>query len=176
MSEWSVLGSETTLQIPRGLKDMPPLAFDVKDIFRVIARTNEVKNVNPASYAMLVADFNQARIQLNRLIGLIDIELREAKNGLKLTKAVSLLESADSFLLKKGLKPTADYREAAVLTDPEVQEAIRREDSLTAISEYVKSLKDDLDRAYFSAKQICEMVSKDPYAKKITGEEDNRYE
>ena len=176
MSEWSVLGSETTLQIPRGLKNMPPLAFDVKDIFRVLARTQEVRNVNPVSYPSLVGDFNQARVQLNRLIGLVDIELREAKNGLKLTKAVSLLESADSFLVKKGLKPTADYREAAVLTDPEVQEAIRREDSLTAISEYVKSLKDDMDRAYFSAKQICEMVSKDPYVKRITGEEDNKYE
>lgn len=172
-NNWSVLGSGVLIQIPRGLKGIAPMPFDMKDIYRVMARTVEVKNVNPKTYGMLICDFNQARVQLNRLIGLVDIELREAKNSLNLAKSVAVLETVEDFLALKKIKSTADAREAAVTTDPEVQEAIRRHDSLTAISEYVKSLREDIDRAYFSAKQISEMTSKDPYQKRLTGEEGN---
>jgi hypothetical protein len=149
---------------------MQSLTFDMQEIYRVLDRTKEVANVNPSNYGMLVTDFNQVRIQVNRLIGLVDIELREASNGFNLAKAVASLETVEDFLKSKNLKSTADAREAAVLTDPEVQESLRRKDALVAISEYIKSIREDLDRAYFSAKQIAEMKATDPHQRKLTGD------
>lgn len=166
-----LLGSRTAIMIPSGLKGVQATKFDMSDIYRVLDRCKEVATINPHNYGMFVADLNQTRQQVNRLIGLVDIELREASNGFNLAKAVASLETVEKFLAEKKIKSTADAREAAVMTDPDVQEAIRRKDALTAISEYVKSLREDMDRAYFSAKQIAEMKSKDPNQRKLTGEE-----
>jgi len=130
-----------------------------------------VANVNVATLGPLITDFNMAMIQLNRLIGLVEHELRESENHLSIMESISLLERADKFLSERGQKSSADTRKAAVATDPEVVEATRRRDSIQAISVYVRGLKEAVERAYYSAKLIIEMKAKDPYYSKLTGGE-----
>lgn len=164
------LGSETTLQIPRGHKGLVPMTFDMTDIYRVLSRTSEIERVTPASFGELVTDFNMGMIQLNRLIGIIEIELKEAENSLDMAESIALLERVEDYLKAKNIKSSADTREAAKILDPDVQEAIRKKDALTAISEYVKGLKMAVERAYFSAKQVAEFTSHDPYLRKNAGD------
>lgn len=164
------LGSETSLTIPRGRDNLPPLIFDMTEIYRILARTSEIERVTPATYGQLVTEFNMGMIQLNRLVALVEIELQEAKNALDIVEATILLERVDGYLNQKGIKSSADTRKAAIILDQEYQAALHKRDALRAISEYVKGLKESLERAYFSAKQVAEFTSYDPYLPKTAGE------
>lgn len=164
------LGSETVLQIPRGHKGLVPIVFDMTDIYRIVGRITEIERVTPATFGELVTDFNKGMIQLNRLIGIVEIELKEAENTLDMAESVALLERVEDYLKIRGIKSSADTREAAMILDPDVQEARRRKSALLAISEYVKGLKEAIERAYFSAKQVAEFTAHDPYLNKYSGD------
>jgi hypothetical protein len=164
------LGSETSIVIPRGHAGLPPMVFDMTSIYKIVARTAEVERVVPATYAALVTDFNMGMIQLNRLVGLIDIELRESENGVDMARAIASLERVEPFLESKKIKSTADSRDAAITMDKDVQSAIRTRDALLATLAYAKGLKESLERAYFSAKQATDLISKDPYLNKTSGD------
>jgi len=164
------LGSSTLLQVPRGNKGLVPLTFNMSNVYRTIARTEEIQRVNPATFPELITDFNVGMIELNRIIGLIEIELKEAEHTLDTVEAIAMLEKVDGFLKQRNLTSTADNRKAAKVLDPDVQSATRTKDALTAISSYVYGLKQVLERAYFSAKHVAEMTGKDPYLNKTSGE------
>lgn len=167
------LGSETTLMVPRGNSGLPHMSFDMTEIYRIVGRTKEIERVTPATYAELITDFNVGMIQLNRLIGLIEIELNESVNNLEMTESIALLERVEDYLKSKNLKSSTDTREAAVKLDKDVQDALRRRDALKAIQSYVSGLKNSLERAYFSAKQVSDLVSRDPYLNKNAGDRKN---
>lgn len=166
------LGSETTLIIPRGL-NLAPIAMDMTEVYRIVSRTKEIERVTPATYGDLITDFNMGMIQLNRVIGIIEIELGEAENALEMAEATALLERVEGVLKAKNIKSSTDTREAAVKLDQEVIAATRKKDALKAIAAYVGGLKHALERAYFSAKQVTEFTSKDPYLNKNTGDRRN---
>lgn len=168
------LGSETTLMIPRGNVGLTPMKMDMTEVYRIIGRTSEIERVTPATYGELVTDFNMGMIQLNRIIGIIEIELGEAENSLEMAEATALLERVETVLELKKVKSSADTREAAVKLDVEVIEATRKRDALKAISSYVGGLKHSLDRAYYSAKEVTGFTSKDPYLNKTAGDKNGR--
>jgi hypothetical protein len=163
------LGTETTLNIPRGTLGLPSLQFDMSEIYRVVSRTKEVERVNVANYAMLVSEYNMGMIQINRLIGLVELELNEAQATHETVRAIAMLEKVDAYLAAKQIKSTADVREAAVMLDLDVQKARRNADALKAIKIYVAGLKESLVRAYFSAQHATEIAKNDPYLNKTTG-------
>jgi hypothetical protein len=164
------LGSQTTLQVPRGNKGLVPLNFDMTNVYRIVSRTEEIQRVTPASFPELITDFNMGMIELNRIIGLIEIELKEAEHTLDTVEAIAQLEKVEAFLKSKGLSSTADNRKAAVILDPDVQQATRTRDALTSILTYVNGLKASMERAYFSAKHVADLTSKDPYLNKYAGD------
>ncbi len=168
------LGSETTLQVPRGLKGLAPMVFDMTNVYRIVGRTSEIQHVTPASFPELVTDFNIGMIELNRIIGLIEIELKEASHTLDTVEAIAMLEKVEGVLKAKGLSSSADNRKAAMILDPDVQTAQRTSDALTAILSYVNGLKSVLERAYFSAKHVAEITGKDPYLQKSAGDYNGR--
>lgn len=168
------LGSETLLMIPRGTPNLPSIKMDMTEVYRIIGRTSEIERVTPATYGELVTDFNMGMIQLNRIIGIIELELGEAENWLEMAQATALLERVEERLKLKNVKSSTDTREAAVKLDPEVIEATRKRDALKAISSYVGGLKHSLDRAYYSAKEVTGFTSKDPYLNKNTGGNNGR--
>jgi len=167
------LGSETTLIIPRGNPGLQPMRIDMTDIYRIIGRTEEIQRVTPATYGELITDFNMGMIQLNRIIGITELELKESENTLEMVSATALLERVENHLKAKNIKSSSDTREAAVVLDQEVIESTRKKDALVAISTYVAGLKHALERAYFSAKQVTEFTSKDPYLNKNAGDKRN---
>ena len=168
------LGSETTLHIPRGNQGLAPMMVDMTEIYRIVSRTKEIERVTPASYAELITDFNMGMVQLNRLIGLIEIEKTEAENNLEVMRSIVLLERVENYLKARNIKSSTDTREAAIMVDKDVQDAIRRKDALTAIQAYITGLKHSLDRAYFSAKQVTDLISGDPYLNKTAGDRNGR--
>lgn len=164
------LGSETSLMIPRGDKSLPAMYIEMTEVYRTISRIKEIPRVNTATYAELVTDFQTGMIQLNRILGLIELEYDEAKEALKHFKAVALLEKVEAVLAIKKIKSSQDTREAAVITDPDVIEATKRTNSLNALSRYVAGLKESLNTAYFSAQKAADFTNKDPYLNRAAGD------
>lgn len=166
------LGSQTSLMVPRGNKGLAPLNFNMTNVYRVVGRTEEIQRVTPASFPELVTDFNLGMIELNRIVGLIELELKESEHTLDTLEAIAQLEKTEAYLKARNLSSTADNRKAAVVLDPDVQAATRNRDAIKAILFYVSGLKDSLERAYFSAKHVAEMTGKDPYLNRYSGDKD----
>lgn len=168
------LGSHMTLQVPRGLKGLQPLRFNMTSVYRVISRIEEIQRVTPATFPELITDFNMGMVELNRIVGLIEIELKEAENTLDMAESIALLERVDPFLKSRNIASSADTRKAAKIIDPDVQSAIRTKDAVQAILTYTVGLKASLERAYFSAKHVADMVGKDPYLNRTGGDYNGR--
>jgi hypothetical protein len=164
------LGSSSALMLPRANKGLAPLVIDMTDVYRIVARNEEIQRVTSATYPELVTDFNRGMIQLNRIIGLIELELGEAKHNLELDGSIALLERVEVYLAKKNIKSTADAREAAKIIDPDVQRSRRTVDALKAIESYINGLKSNLLNSYFAAQHVSGISSKDPYLNKTAGE------
>lgn len=164
------LGSHKSLQVPRGLRGLSPLRFDMSNIYRVISRTEEIQRVTSASYPELITDFNIGMIELNRILGLVEIELKESENTLDMAESIAILERVEPFLKGKNIASTADTRKAAKILDTDVQNAIRNRDAIQAILTYIAGLKSSLERAYYSAKHVTDLTKNDPYMKNLAGD------
>lgn len=149
-----------TIIIPRGRKGLAPITMDIQSITQVLSRIKELEALNVATYPEFITSINLALVQAGRLTALVEIEYKEALNSLDVAEAIARLEKAESVLQSKGVKSSADTRDAAVTLDPDVQEAIQRKDVLAAMFEWVKHLRVSVERLYFSAKQVMEFADK----------------
>jgi hypothetical protein len=143
------------------------------EIYKAVSLTREVARVTPSNYSMLVTEYNLGMTQLNRLVGLIELELNESEATLETVSAIALLEKVEGYLASRQIKSTADVRTAAVNLDMDVQRARRTRDALKAIKIYTAGLKESLVRAYFSAQHATELLKNDPNMTKTTGTTSN---
>lgn len=155
---YDILGSKY-IMIPRGGKGLPPLQFDLTEIHEMLSRTSELERLTPLTYPEFITKVNLALIQVGRLLSLLEIEYRDAQNLLNEVEAVARLEKAEEYLRVKGVKSSADTRDAAVTLDPDVKEAAHKRDYLLSLVEWAKFLRLSLDRMYYTAKQIIELTS-----------------
>lgn len=151
--------SSKYIMIPRGGKGLPPLQFDLTEINEMLSRTSELERLTPLTYPEFITKVNLALIQAGRLLSLLEVEYRDAQNLLNEAEAVARLEKAEEYLRVKGVKSSADTRDAAVTLDPDVKEAAHKRDYLLSLVEWAKFLKLSLDRMYYTAKQIIELTS-----------------
>lgn len=154
------LMQSTILTIPRGRKGLPALQIDIQEISNVLKRVSELERMTVYTYPELITKINGALIQAARLTAIIDIECREAANSLDVAEAIARLERAEAVLSQKGIKSSADTRDAAVTLDPDVQDAIQRRDALNALSEWSRNVRMSLERMYYTAKQIVELSAR----------------
>jgi len=165
------LTSDGELIIPRGNSNMPPVAIEMRTILEAESRIEEIRRSSDKTLPDLVTVFLIALGKLANSIAVVELELREAKRLLDEAKAIALLEKAEELLKSKGIKSSADTREAAILLDPQVRECQARVDALTATQAFLYNKNALMDRAYHGAKKICDVYMKTPYSKVYGGEE-----
>lgn len=152
----TVADKSTVLTIPRGQKNLPPLLMDISEIVSALDLSRDLMGINIATYPQIISAINTALVQCTRLITTIDLELKDVSHNLEKAEAVVRLEKADSVISGKGLKTSADLRDAVVAIDLEVSELTNKKNMLVALLKYAENMKSDLERIYFSAKYVLD--------------------
>lgn len=156
------LQSDGMLVIPRGTAGLKNLSIDMKEILAAEKRIQELHRSTPMTMGSLITDFNVAIMRANRIIGIVQMEMREAKRTLEMEEAIFKIEKAEEFLRVKGIKSSVDARDSACTLDPAVQAARNRYDVLFTTSEYLQGVKEGLVLAYHGAKKVCDVYMSNP--------------
>src|ERR1700677_914219 len=147
-------GSTTSLVVPRGRPGLAPLFISLSEIHKIENRIQEIRGSNPATMPDLIADFNYGYILLGKAISKVQLELSEAEIAYNEIKSITLLDKVESILEEKGIKSTADMREAELLSNSEGIEAKRRIWLLKSYMSLLTNKAKSLEMAYKGAKEI----------------------
>jgi hypothetical protein len=150
--------SAKVLTIPTGRGDST-LSLDLTYVDLIEDRIDEVRRSNPMTLADLIVDFNVGMSKLGSLIGQVEYEVDSANQAKKMAEATALLERVDEVLKQKNQKSSTDTRQAAVDLDTEVQAARDRVHLLEATLKFLENKYSALERAYYSAKTVCDYQS-----------------
>lgn len=154
------MGNKKELACPRGTKGLPPLVFDMSSIYDVEARISEVAFVTPHKAPELLARFNEAFLELTRLITATEYEQIQAKKNANRIRSIILLDKAPQILKEKGLATakspagSEDLRNAVLDSDDEYQSALDRADQITAVIKLLQGKLKAFEMAYSSVKKI----------------------
>lgn len=163
----------TSLIVPRGRPGLAPLLISLSEIHRIENRILEIRESNPATMPDLIADFNYGYILLGKAISKVQLELSEAEIAYNEIKSITLLDKVEGILEEKGIKSTADMREAALLSNSEVIEAKRRIGLLESYMSLLTNKAKSLEMAYHGAKEVNKSAGSPN--KNVTGGGDSRY-
>lgn len=148
---------QSLMTIPRGYIANETLRLDISDVNRIEARIPEIVRANPITLTELIVDFNIALSRLSSIIARVELEMRDAERAVKENEAIALLEKVEEILKAKGIKSSADMREAAVTLDPEVKDSRRRYDILKSTLVFLSHKRNAIELAYYSAKKVNEL-------------------
>lgn len=150
----------TTLTVPRGLKGLAPLMFDLTQVFIAEARISEVAALTPTKAPELLATFNTAYLECARNIAMLEAELTMAKRAADKVRSVVVLERAPAKLLQLGLVTSRnpagseDLRKAVLDGDVEYQDALSLTDQIECNLELFRGKQKGLEMAYTSVKKL----------------------
>lgn len=134
----------------------------------------EIKTANVDTLPRLIGTFTLAMTNLTNIIAGVEAQLSKCERELDWKRSIFFIESAEGYLLSKGIKSTADAREAAVTIQPEVMMATVIRDQTKAALSFLTNKKKDLDSAYTGCKKIADLKARDMMGGRITsgGERD----
>lgn len=146
--------NEEFLRVLKGKPDTGVLVVPILQIRRVEDRIAEIANVTPHKAPELLATFNRAYLDLDQYIRQIEMELVYARQRVSTIKAEIILDRADEIFKQRGLKASADLRQAVVDLDEGYQKAVERVGALEAAREYLKGKQKSIEMAYGSVRKI----------------------
>lgn len=130
------------------------LALDLNEILAVEARIGEIAHVNPHKAPELLAAFNKAWLDAGDHLNKLEEEINNGEQYIGQVRGEILLDRADGILRERGLKGSADLRQAIVDTDPEYIEASSRLRALQAARASLKNKQKAFEMAYHSVRRI----------------------
>ena len=148
------------LVVPNGLPGLSPLKLDLKGIFQVESRIQEIAILTPVKAPELMALFNKAYCDLVSMISMVQLQYELAKKYSNEVKAVVLLDRVSDILKAKGLatssKPTGseDFRQAVLDLDPDYQAAQDKIMQLKSILMLLEGKQKSIDMAYTATKKV----------------------
>lgn len=157
MSENTLSTEQTSLTIPRGYVPNEVMHLDIGEVNRIESRIPEIVRANPMTLTELIVDFNIALSRLSSLVARVELEMRDAERANKEAVAIALLEKVEDILKAKGIKSSADMREAVVTLDPDVKDSQQRYDILKSVSTFLSHKRSAIELAYYSAKKVNEL-------------------
>jgi hypothetical protein len=157
MSDQSIAPVPTNhvMELP-AFKKAPALSMDMSAIRSAENRIIEAKNVNPATYADLEHDYNEAYRDLKRYLSAIGYQIVFAEKAMEEAKADILLDKYPLYLEEKGIKKTqdnADLRKAFMARDLEYQACLDRINQL-------KALENNFDGKVKVFENVCRYMRK----------------
>jgi hypothetical protein len=157
-----VPGGTPYLIVPRGRKELSPLNLDMREIYRIEGRIQDISTANPATMPDLISDFNRGYAMLGGMVAKVQLELSEAEIALREAKSIALLDKVDKVLSEKGQKSSADLRDAVVQMDQDVKEASRRVSVLEAYLTLLNNKAKSFEMAYHGTKKVSEIQARIP--------------
>lgn len=161
--------SDIALILPRGRKGLAPFKLDLTEVVAAEKRIPEMQRSNPITFPDLATVYNIGICTLTKVIGMVELECKDAKRELDMAEAIFVIDHAEGILKQKNIKSSVDARNAASKIDPEVREAQERYDILITISEYLQNKRKDLERVYYGAKALADMQLSTPDSKNYGG-------
>jgi hypothetical protein len=128
--------------------------FDLNYVVAVESRIEEISIVTPHKAPELLAAFNRAWLELGQAVGKLEEAENDATQYASLVKGEILLDKAEDILKSKGLKGSADLRQAVIDTDPTYREAIDKLNAIRAAREFLKIKQKAIEMAYLSVRKI----------------------
>lgn len=145
---------QDALRVVRGKPNTGIIVVPLQGIFDAEARIPEIAALTPHKAPELLSAFNAAFLEVDGFVKQIEMELTVAKQHQNVVKSIVLLDKSDQILKDKGLKASADLRQAVVEVDPDYQAATERVNALEAAREYVKGKARGMEMAYSSVKKL----------------------
>jgi len=145
---------ETSLKVLKGKPNSGVLIVPLTNIRNAEQRIPEIAAVTPHKAGELLATFNSVFLEIGGYAKNAEFELTVAKQNYAQTKAIVLLDKAEEVFKSKGIKASADLRQALVDSDPDCIKAMERVNALEAACEYLKLKQKGIEMAYASVKKM----------------------
>ena len=151
-----LINQAAILELPRGDLNKGSLQLDMSIIYAAESRIAEIRTINPATIADLIATFNEATNVTTKYVSWIKFEILRAKRNYDLAKATVILDKlpAEIARLKEsGLKDNADFRSALYARDSECRQTKDIMDALEAAKAFLDAKIKSFERSYWDSKE-----------------------
>lgn len=124
------------------------------------ARIQEIATVTPQKAPELLATFNRAALDLDRLGNQLELEYQMSVRAADKVRAEILLDRVPKILAEKGLSTpknpmgSEDLRQAVLSADTQYQEALERSDLLKAMVKMIRGKYEAFERAFRSVRTL----------------------
>lgn len=146
--------TEDSLKVVRGKPNSGILSISLEDFRRAEERIPEIASITPHKAPELLALFNRTYLELDKIVKQIELEVHTAKQHQSTIKATVILDRAEEYFKEKGIKGSADLRQALVDLDPDYQKATERLNALEAAREFLKGKQKGIEMAFGSVRKI----------------------
>ncbi len=146
--------TQTSIIIPRGNPGLEPAVLNLGHVVEAEARIHEIAFLTPSKAPELLALFNNAYLDLMKMLAFLGMELAAAKRHVSLRRSEVLLDISDEMLKKKNLTSSQDLRAACVDADTEYQRLLERQQTIRAYEELLHGRAKSLEMAYTSTKKV----------------------
>ena len=128
--------------------------FDLSDVYEAQDRIEEVAFVTPHKAPELLAYFNKVWLKVDEISNLLEMEMAEAKKNVAVKRSEIILDRCEAIFKEKGLKASADLRQAVVDADPDYITLVDIQNSLEAAIAFLSGKQKGIEMAYGSVRKI----------------------
>lgn len=145
---------------PAGNKSGEDIPIDLAHWARLETRIQEVSTVTPHKAPELLATFNRAALDLDRLANMLELEHQMAVREAERVRGEVILDKVPFILKAKGLATdrnpmgSEDMRLAVLSQDRDYQESLERVDKLKAMTRMIRGKYDAFERAFRSVRTL----------------------
>lgn len=150
------------IPVPRGIKGLPPLVLDMREVYEAEDRIKEIALANPMTLPELLSVFNLAYIRICKMVSAMSLEAAEAEMSVKQAKSIAMLDKVEEVIAARKQKSSADLRAAIVELDPDVREAQSRLNILEATVKLLQDKAKAMEMAYHAAKKVSDVRARIP--------------
>jgi hypothetical protein len=146
--------TEDALRVVKGKPNSGILCIPMEEFRNVEDRIPEIASITPHKAPELLSTFNRAYIEMDGYIRKIELEVNIAKQYQATVRATVILDKAEAYFKERGIKGSADLRQALVDSDPDCQNATERLNALESAREFLKGKQKGIEMAYASVRKI----------------------
>lgn len=139
------------------------------------ARIAEIATVTGVKAPELLATFNRACLELDRIANNVELEYHNSVRAADRLRAEILIDKVPGILISKGLATTKnpmgseDLRNAVLARDPDYDQALERSEQLKALNKLMRGKFDAFERAFRSVRTLVGEQNFN-YSNKLSGD------
>jgi hypothetical protein len=150
--------TSTALVCPRGDGKGEPITLNLAKILETEARLAELAFITLDKAPELMSAFNKSWLELQRTATVLRYELVKAEDSTRKRRALILLDYAEDLLKARGLKSSADLREAIVESDDVYSETKDRAAFLKAVVALLEGKMAAFENGFTAIKKLMSTI------------------